>query len=111
MKLLIHFLVNLAAVAIAAALLSGVAIHGFESAVLVTVVLGVINTIIKPVLNILAMPINLLTLGLFSLIVNGVLVLVVAHLVPGFVVVNFLWAIIFSLVLSIVSFVLHLITP
>ncbi len=111
MRLLIRFIVNMAAVVIAAYLLAGVTIDGFMSLVLATVILGIINTIIKPVLTILAFPINALTLGLFSLIINGFLIILVDRLVPGFEVASFLWAIAFSLVLSIVSGLLHLVTP
>lgn len=111
MQFLIRFIVNIAAVAVAASLLASVSIQSFASAILVTVVLGVINTVVKPILTIIAMPINLVTFGLFSIVLNGILVLVVERLVPGFIVDGFIAAILFSLVLSVVSFLLHLITP
>jgi len=108
MRLIFNFLVNVAAVALTAYLLAGVSLNGFVSAVLVTIVLGIFNLIVKPVLNILAFPINLLTFGLFSIVLNGILILIAARLVPGFTVANFWWAIIFSIVLAIVNFVLHI---
>jgi putative membrane protein len=111
MRLLIRFIVNMAAVVIAAYLLEGVSIDGFTTLVLATLALAIINTVLKPVLHVLAFPINALTLGLFSLIINGFLILLVEYLVPGFTVASFWWAIGFSLVLSIVSGLLHLLTP
>lgn len=108
MRLIFNFIINVAAVAIAAYLLSGVALNGLVTAILVTVVLGIINAVVKPVLNILTLPINMLTFGLFSIVLNGILILIVARLVPGFIVANFWWAIIFSIVLAVVNFVLHI---
>jgi putative membrane protein len=111
MRILIRLIVNMAAVALAAYLLAGVSVAGPVSLLLAAVLLGIVNTIVRPILNILAFPINLFTFGLFSIILNGFLVLFVARVVPGFTVANIWWAIAFSFVLSIVSFFLHLFVP
>ena len=77
-------------------------------ALLVAVVLAVINHTIKPLFLIISIPINLVTLGLFSFVINGVMILLAAKIVPAFSVGSLLLAIIFALVLSIVNWVLHI---
>ena len=109
MKILVRLLINALAVAITAYLLPNVAIDSFLTAVVVAVVLSVINTFIKPVIKILTLPINLLTLGLFSFVINGLVIWFASRLVEGFTVTGFIWAIIFSIVLSIISSVLSII--
>lgn len=104
MGILIRLLINALAVLITAYILqTGVSINSFWDAVIVAVVLGIINAFIKPVVTILTLPINLLTLGIFSFIMNGLFVLLVSRIVPGFEVAGFWWAILFSIVLSLVS--------
>jgi putative membrane protein len=107
MKLLVHWLVNAGAVGITAYLLPGVHVTDFWTALVVAVVLGIVNAIIKPILLILTLPITLVTLGLFILVINAAMVLLVGLLVPGFTVTNFWWALAFGLVLSLVNSVLH----
>jgi len=107
MKLIVRLLVNGLAVAIAAYLLPNVMIDSFFTAIIVAVVLAAINTFLKPVVSILALPINILTLGLFSIIINAGFILLVSMFVNGFQVGGFITAIIFSLVLSIVSSILR----
>ncbi|MDO8610010.1 MAG: phage holin family protein [bacterium] len=110
MQLILNLLVNGFAVFVTAYLLKGVHISNFVTAIIVSIVLGIVNTILKPILIILTLPINILTLGLFTLILNGLMILLVSAFVPGFKVDNILWAIFFSLVLSIVSGFLQLLT-
>lgn len=109
LRLLLHFVVNVAAVALAAWILPGVAFDTLTALLLATLVLGVINALVRPVLRLVTLPINVLTLGLFGLVLNAVLVLVASRLVDGFEVAGFLWALAFSVVLAIVSGVLHLV--
>jgi putative membrane protein len=87
--------------------LPGVDIADFWTAFVVAVVLGVVNAILRPLLLILTLPINVLTLGLFTFVLNALLVLVVSNLVPGFEVNGFWAAIAFGLVQSLISSVLH----
>jgi putative membrane protein len=103
MKLLLKLLVNSLAVFVTAYVLPGVMVDTFVTAGIVAIVLGVLNTFIKPLLIILTLPINILTLGLFTLVINALLVGIVAYLVVGFTVSGILSAIIFSVVLSLVS--------
>lgn len=77
-------------------------------ALLTALVLAVINHTIKPVFMLVSIPINVVTLGLFSFIVNGLMILLADRLVAGFDIPSLLMAIYFSLVLSIVNWVLHI---
>ena len=103
MKILINWLISALAVFCAAYLLPGVHVPDFQTAFVVALVLGIMNAIIKPVLILLTLPITLLTLGLFTLVINAVMILLAARLVPGFQVDSFLWALIFSIVLSLIN--------
>ena len=107
MKLLINLIIRSLAVFISAYLLPGVTVDSLITALIVAVVLGIANMLIKPILIILTLPVTILSLGLFVLFINAFLILLVAKFVPGFKVDSVLWAIIFGIVLSIVSSFLH----
>lgn len=107
MDFIIRVLVNGLAVFITAYLLRGVTVRNFLHAILVAVVLSVINAIIKPILIILTIPITILTLGLFILVINALIIMLVDYLLSGFKVKNFWWALAFSIVLSIINAVLQ----
>lgn len=102
-----HWLVNVLAIIIAAYVLPGVALSGLGAALLVALVLGLINIFVKPLLILLTLPLNILTLGLLTFVINAFLILLTSALVPGFSVKNFGWALLFSLVLSLVRSVLY----
>ena len=109
MKIVVKLLVNSLAVAITAYLLqAGVTIDSFFTAVVVAVVLGVINTFIKPIIILLTLPLNLITLGLFTFVINGLFILLVSSVVAGFDVRNFWWAVLFGIVLAIINSVLNM---
>lgn len=110
MKIIINLLVSALSVFLAAFILPGVSVSGFLPALVAAVVLGVMNVFIKPIIGLLTLPITLLTFGLFALVINGVLVMVVGYLVDGFTVDGFLWAIVFAVVLSLVSWFLNLLS-
>lgn len=76
----------------------GISVEGFISAMIVAVVLGVINAFIKPVLKLITLPINILTLGLFGLILNALLLMLAGHISPGFHVSGF-WSAFFGSIL------------
>lgn len=107
MGLLINWLITTAAIVIAAYLLPGVDVAGFGVALVVAVVLGAINMFLRPLLLLLTLPVNIMTLGLFTLVINAALVLLAARIVPGFMVAGFWWALLFSLVLTLVQWVLQ----
>ena len=111
MRILINWLITTAAILISAYLLPGVSVRSLGAAFVTALVLGLINAIIRPILLILTFPLTILTLGLFIFVLNALLVLLTSAIVPGFHVQSFGWALIFSLVFSVVSFVLHRIAP
>ncbi|MBI4226127.1 phage holin family protein [Candidatus Roizmanbacteria bacterium] len=110
MRLVLNLLINGFAVFVAARLLPGVIIDSFFTAVLVSVGLGIVNIFIKPIVLLMTLPINIVTLGLFTFIINGLMVILVSTFIPGFVVQNFGWAMLFSLVLWAVNFVFNSLT-
>jgi len=103
MEILLSWLVSTLAILVTAYVLPGVHIANILTALITAVALGVINSILKPILLLLTLPINILTLGLLTFVINALLVLLAAHIVPGFVVEGFWWALAFSIVLSIVN--------
>lgn len=104
MKNIEHWILSAAAVGITAYLLPGVEITLIGALVLV-VVLALINTFIKPIIFIFTLPINILTIGLFSLVINAVLVMFAAYVVPGFTVSGFVSALLFAIILSLINIV------
>lgn len=103
MQILINLLINGLAVFVTSKLLSGVVIDSFLTAIIVAVVLSLVNTFIKPLLVLFTLPVNIMTLGLFMFVINAVVILLVDSLVAGFSVGGFWWALIFSLILSLVG--------
>ena len=106
MSFLAHWLIYAVAIVITAYLLPGVRLSGFFAALVTALVLGLINTFIKPLLLLLTLPLNILTLGLLTFVINALLILLTSAIVPGFVVTGFWWALGFSLVLSIMNYAL-----
>ncbi|MDX1476468.1 MAG: phage holin family protein [Saprospiraceae bacterium] len=80
-------------------ILPGVIIGNYVSAILVVLVLAIINTFIKPILTILTLPITVLTLGLFLIVIDGLMVLLADYLLVGFQVDGLLWAVIFAVMI------------
>ena len=81
----------------------GIKIENFWVAMIVAVVIALINAIIKPALLLLTLPINILTLGIFTLVINALLFMFAAYLVPGITISNFLSAFLGAILLSILS--------
>lgn len=106
MALLIRWLVYTLAILITAYLLPGVTVIGFTAALITALVLGLINAFIRPVLLVLTLPLNILSLGLLTFVINALLILLASAIVPAFRVNGFWWALLFSLVLSIINFAL-----
>ncbi|WP_018477799.1 phage holin family protein [Pontibacter roseus] len=109
MGLIVKILLTGVAALAAAYLLPGVQIDGFVSALILAIVLALLNAIVRPILVLLTIPVTVLTLGLFLLVINAVIILLADSLIAGFDVDGFLWALIFSLVLSIIEGILDLI--
>jgi len=106
MQLIFNWFFSAVAIAIASYVLPGVFVDSFVIALVLAVVLGAINAILKPILIFLTLPINILTLGLFTLVINAMLVLLASSIVPGFWVSSFWWAMLFAITLSIVNWAL-----
>jgi len=111
MSILIAILLNTIAVFVTASILPGVRLANFGTALVVAIVLGAINTFIRPIIFLLTLPINILTLGLFSFVILGLLVLLVSAIVPGFHVDGFWWAVAFALVLAVISSIITTFVP
>jgi putative membrane protein len=97
----VRFLLSGLAVLLTSYLLPGVDVDNFWYALLVAAALSLANVLVKPVLIVLTIPITLITLGLFLLVINALIILLVDYFVPGFEVRGFWWALAFSLILSI----------
>lgn len=104
MTLFIHWLVSSLAIMVTALIIPGASV-GFGSSLLAAIILGLVNIFIKPILVFLTLPVNILTLGLFSLVINGVVIMIVSALTPGFKVGGFGTAILFALVLAIINII------
>lgn len=107
MNLLVKIIISSLAVFLTAYLLPGVAVDSYITAIWVAVVLALLNGFLKPMLIILTIPVTLVTLGLFLLVINAAIILLASHFVDGFYVSGFWWALLFSLVLSIVTSVME----
>ncbi|MDX1921181.1 MAG: phage holin family protein [Candidatus Caenarcaniphilales bacterium] len=94
-----------------AKLLPGVHEDGLMALILVALLLGFVNAVVRPILLVLTLPINVITLGIFTFVINALMILLVDSLLGSFTVDNFWWALIFSFVLAIISSVLHAILP
>jgi len=98
---IVRFLLSGLAVLLTAYLLPGVRVEHYGYALLVAAVLSFANVLVKPILVIFTIPITIFTLGLFLLVINAVIILLVDYLItPGFTVSGFWWALAFSLILS-----------
>ncbi len=105
MKLLLKILINALAVLLVAYLVPGVTVVSFLVAVLVAIVLGIINVTIHPLMLLFTLPINILTLGLFTFVINALMFALAAFIVPGFSVSGFVPALLGSLILTVIKIV------
>lgn len=111
MNVLINLFLSGVAVLLAAYFVPGVSVDGFGSALLVAIVLGLVNAFVRPVVSLLALPLNILTLGLFSFVISAMMVMLTAAIVTSFQISGAGSALIFALVLSVVNGVLFLFAP
>ena len=109
MKFLMQLVISTLAVLISSYLLPGVSIDGnsFLIALTVAAVLAFLNTVVKPIMTILTIPVTIFSFGLFLLVINALMILLAARLVDGFHVDGFWWALLFSFILSIVTSILE----
>lgn len=106
MQIVIALVLNAVALLATAYVVPGFKVDDFTSALLAAIVLGVVNTFIKPILSLITLPLTLVTLGLFAFVVNAVVLFMVDAVVPGLAIDGWLPAILGAIVLSVVATVL-----
>ena len=107
MKFFLKILVSSLAILITVYLLPGVKIDNYISAIVLACVLAILNTFLKPILIIVTIPLTIFTFGLFLLIINAFMIILASRFVNGFTVNGFGWALLFSIILSIVTSLLE----
>ncbi len=111
MKLLLRLVINVAALFVVAYLIPGFVLTSIQAAVVAAIVIGVVNTFIKPIIQLIALPITMITFGIAAFLINVLLLYLISFIVPGFEISNFIAAIFASIVLSIVSWFLSKLVP
>jgi putative membrane protein len=106
MNLIIRLLITAVAVMVTPYIVQGVSVHNFGTAVVVAIVLAILNATVKPILEFLTFPITIITLGLFLLVINVVIIYIASYFVGGFRVTGFFPALWFSVVVWLVSWLL-----
>ena len=106
MKILVHWFLSAIAVWLVSQIVPGISVASLGSALIAAVVIGLVNATLGLVLKLVTFPFTVMTLGLVWLIINGLMLLVAAQIVPGFVVSGFLAAFFGAIVLSLVNMVL-----
>ncbi len=101
MSILIKWLLNALFIIIVPLIFRGIVVENFVAALFAALIIGLLNALLKPILILLTLPINILTLGLFTLVINGLIILLATKIVPGFDVSNIWYAILFAISLSI----------
>ena len=103
MRLLLGWAINAGVLLLLPYVLPAVQVSGFGTALLVALVLGLLNAIVRPILVLLTLPITVLTLGLFLFVINGLMFWLVARMLDGFTVTSFWWAVLAALLYSVIS--------
>ncbi len=106
MLFLLKWVIMAASIMLAAYIIPGVVVKGFFAALWAALFIGIINVLVKPFLILITLPINILTLGLFTFVINALLILLASSIIKGFEVKGFWVAMLFSIVLSLINFVL-----
>lgn len=106
MNVIVNWLLNAIVIMVAGYLLPGIHISSFVTALVIALILGVLNLCVRPILILLTLPLTILTLGLFLIVINALIIMLTSSLVHGFEVDNFGWAILYSLIISIIHVVI-----
>jgi putative membrane protein len=107
MKLVIRLAITVFSLLVVEYIVPGFALSDIWTAIVAAVVIGIVNTVIKPVLQLIALPISILTLGLSAFLINVLLLWGTSKVIPGFVIESFWTAVVASIVLSLVTWFLH----
>ena len=104
---LIRFFLNVIAVMFSAWLLDGIEVDGFVGAMIAALVISLINMFIRPLMILFTLPLTFLTLGLFLLVINALMIMLAGYLIDSLTVDGFWWALLFSIVLTVVNSILN----
>ncbi len=104
---ILQILIIAVAVLLTGAILPGIQIKSFWTAVMVAIVLAILNFFVYPVMAFLAIPITIITFGLFLFVINALIIMLAGAIVGGFKVDGFWWALIFSIILSFITYILE----
>jgi len=107
MNYILKIILSAIAVFVLASILPGITIESYLTAILVAIVLGFLNTLVRPILIFFTIPLTIITLGLFLFIINAFIVLIAGYFISGFTVTSIFWALLFSILLSILQSILH----
>ncbi|MFC1678410.1 phage holin family protein [Patescibacteria group bacterium] len=107
MNLILRWLLSTITIMLAAYLITGVGVSGFWTALWLALFLGLLNAVIKPILIVITLPINIITLGLFTFVINALIILIASSVIKGFEVDGFWVAMLFSIVVSVISWALN----
>lgn len=107
MNFLVRIIISALAIMVTQWLLPGVSVDTFITGMIVAAVLSFLNAIVKPLLVVLTIPVTIVTLGLFLIVINAFIIQLTANLVSGFHVNGFIWAVLFSFILSLVTSVFN----
>src|SRR3989338_2736922 len=107
MQMLVALVLNAVALVATTYIVPGFAVDNYTTAILAAIVLGVVNTFVKPALSFITAPLNVVTLGLFTFVINAVVLFIVSAVVPGLMIDGWVAAILGAIVLSVVSTVLN----
>ena len=103
MNIFLRWLINATAIIIAAYIIPGVIVSSLWTAFILALVLGLLNITLRPILLLLTLPINFITLGLFTLVINSLIILLASTIIKGFYIDGFLPALLFSIVLMLLQ--------
>lgn len=106
LQLLLALVLNAVALVLTTKIVPGISVDNYTTAILAAIVLGVVNTFVKPALSFVSAPITIVTLGLFTFVINAVVLFIVSAIVPGLMISGWVAAILGAVVLSVVSTVL-----
>ncbi len=107
MEFLVRWAINTIALSVAVLIVKGVSVSGIMPLIIASLIIGFLNAVLKPVMLILTLPLNILTMGTFTFVINTIMILITSQIVRGFDVNGFWAAFVASLFMSFVGFVLN----
>ncbi|NEN22393.1 phage holin family protein [Cryomorpha ignava] len=107
MNLIVRLLINALIIMGLAWALPGIGVESYWTALVVAIILGLLNIFVKPILIILTIPVTILTLGLFLFVINALIIMLAGYMIDGFSVDGFWWALLFSILMTVLNSVLE----